>query len=240
MKYWMMMLVLLLSLVVVLPSAAQDGGTLSYGDVVTGELNDAMYEVSYTFDGTAGDLVMITFVSDDYGFDGYLYLKDSVGITVTENDDASGLDPRIVLELPSTDTYTILATRLDGADGTGAGPYTLSLGIVEKINPGVPYSAEFDVADAYPVVAFMVPDTGLYEVTYSQNGGESYPNFQIDLLEGEFVTNVLYMSAIKLQGATVVTELDGFMLYIFELTPNYYEWDASGMVSFSVQVTAAQ
>lgn len=240
MKHWLLILVVILSMVMVLPSAAQDGGTLAYGDTVIGELTDEVYEVRYTFDGTAGDLVMMTLTADEYAFDTYLYLYNSSDTLVGENDDSAGLDSRLIMELPGTDTYTIVATRLDGPDGTGIGTFSLSLGIVEKINPSIPYAAEFALDGPYPVVAFMVPDDGLYNITYSQNGGDGHPNFEVNLLEGGYVTNIVYMSATKLQGASIITELDGFMLYTFELTPNYYEWDAAGTVAFSILIEMAQ
>lgn len=240
MKQWMMMVVIVMSMVVVLPSAAQDGGALAYGDSVTGEITDEVWEVTYSFDGKAGDLIMITMVAEDFAFDGYLYLRDSSGSVVAENDDGVGLDPRLIIALPSTDSYTIVAARLDGPDGTGTGAFRLSISQVNMINLGVAYEGQFELEGDYPVLAFMVPDAGFYAVSYTQTGGEGHPNFEVNLLEGVFTTNLIYMSANKLQQASVVTELEGFLLYIFELTPNYFEWEAAGTVSFTVQIDSAQ
>ncbi len=98
------------------------GGSLSYGDTVTGELNQT--QDSWTFDGVAGDVVSIAMTSAD--FDTYLELNGPDGQQVMVNDDGGeGLNSLIEeFTLPATGTYTIVARSFGNA---GTGSYSLSL-----------------------------------------------------------------------------------------------------------------
>jgi thiol-disulfide isomerase/thioredoxin len=99
---------------------------------VAGELNttDAalpggkLYK-EYTFKGEPGKIYKIDLHSK--AFDAYLYLKDSTGKTLDENDDADGdtLDSRVVHKVEKAGTYHIIATSLQGGR-TGA--FVLTVG----------------------------------------------------------------------------------------------------------------
>ena len=106
--------------------------SLGYGDQVTGELSDAHFEDYWVFEGTAGDLITISMERTSGDLDSYLLLLDPAGRRVAEDDDSGGeLNARIgALALPEDGSYTIIATRLGGADGTGSGEYLLTLDLV--------------------------------------------------------------------------------------------------------------
>ena len=81
------------------------------------------------YEGTAGDVVSITLISDD--FDTYLILQDDTGIELSFDDDGAGdlnsqISPYI---LPYTGTYTIVVTSFSGVSGEGesSGSYTLEV-----------------------------------------------------------------------------------------------------------------
>lgn len=103
----------------------QTGGTsIAYGDTVTGNLTAATAAEGdrYTFEGSAGDTVIITLESD--AFDTILDLLDSAGTQIATNDDAQGrTNSLIAFTLPTTGTYTIVARNF----GSGIGAYTLTL-----------------------------------------------------------------------------------------------------------------
>lgn len=99
-------------------------GPLTYGDYVTGSLNEDVPAAIYTFDGQAGDRVTITLTSSD--FDAYLALRadDQTELT-TDEDSAGNTNARITAyQLPADGTYIIRA----GAFGGGVkGAYELRL-----------------------------------------------------------------------------------------------------------------
>lgn len=77
----------------------------------------------WTIDARAGQLLSVDLRSG--AFDAYLMIEDPLGAIVAENDDGGGhLDSRIVLRIPRSGTYTLVATSFAS---TEQGPYTLSV-----------------------------------------------------------------------------------------------------------------
>ncbi len=102
---------------------------VEYGDEVEGEINDDTFEVFYTFEGSEGDVVQLSMISED-GVDCYLEVYDEDGELVARNDDSDevgGLNSFIEVELPADGTYTIRATRFGQEGGSSAGTYVLTL-----------------------------------------------------------------------------------------------------------------
>lgn len=97
---------------------------IEYSQTVDAELTEDELSQSFVFTGSAGDVILITHVSE--AFDSYLYLDGPNGNELTYNDDGAGnLDSLIgPFELPETGEYTIRATSYS-RNSTGA--YTLSL-----------------------------------------------------------------------------------------------------------------
>ncbi|MBE9110530.1 CHAT domain-containing protein [Nodosilinea sp. LEGE 07298] len=97
---------------------------------VTGELNrnsqvlnDGSYYNAYTFEGIAGETVVIEMSSP--AFDTYLMLLDADGNLIAEDDDGGGsTHSRIALTLPASGTYQIYANAYDSRAN---GQYSLSL-----------------------------------------------------------------------------------------------------------------
>lgn len=104
--------------------------TLEAGDAVTAslghdgwDLGDGSPATVYAFEGTAGERVRITLQSRE--FDAYLLLADDAWNLIAEDDDsAGGTDARLIVELPATGRYFIIANALYADE---AGRYTLSL-----------------------------------------------------------------------------------------------------------------
>jgi CHAT domain-containing protein len=85
-------------------------------------LDDGSYYNTYTFAGQAGQAITIEMASSD--IDTYLILLDANGIKIAENDDSTGTNSRITINLPSTSTYTLLANSYEASE---MGNYSLSL-----------------------------------------------------------------------------------------------------------------
>lgn len=103
-------------------------GTIGYGDSIGSTIPQNYAQQRYLFSGTAGDVVEITLISAD--FDGYLFLYDSAGAILTQDDDAAGdRNPRIVYTLPTTGDYIIGADSFGNVVGINPafGVFTLTL-----------------------------------------------------------------------------------------------------------------
>lgn len=99
------------------------GQPISYGASVRGVVNNATPVQEYTFNGLAGDAVVISMFADDVAFlDPVLRLFDANGNLIAENDDFDNLNSRISTILPTNGTYRIEAARF-----SGAGDFTLTL-----------------------------------------------------------------------------------------------------------------
>lgn len=105
--------------------------TLSYGQTINGELTDSDRTLDdgskydeYTFQGAAGDRVVITMTSSS--FDTYLALLSAGGERVAQNDDATDGDTnsQIVFTLPAAGRYTIVANSYEAGS---FGAYALKL-----------------------------------------------------------------------------------------------------------------
>lgn len=228
MKQLLMVLVLVLSMVVVMPVVAQDGtSAIAYGEVVTGEITNQTFEKLYTFEGVEGDVVVIELKAAEYSFDAYLYLTTADNETIAYNDDADGLDSRIVMLLPSDGTYTIIASRNGGRTGSGEGGFTLTLNKLDLLGLDSPVEGTYTKEDAAPVHVLSVPTTGVYTIIYAHTGGNLHPNLEVTKVTGSYNENISRVEGVKLLGAQVMVELEADALYTISLTQNYYEYFTS-------------
>jgi len=75
---------------------------------------DGSYYATHTFEGTAGEVLTIELTSED--FDTYLILVGPDETMLAENDDgAGGTNSRIVIILPATGTYTLVANTFEAS-----------------------------------------------------------------------------------------------------------------------------
>ena len=75
----------------------------------------------HTFEGSAGESIIIELTSE--AFDTYLILREPNGQALAQGGDYGGLGARIVITLPTTGTYQILAKSYDAGE---TGQYTLA------------------------------------------------------------------------------------------------------------------
>lgn len=111
--------------------AGAGSNALSYGQTVNGELTDtdrtlddgSKYD-EYTFQGNAGDRVVISLSSS--AFDTYLALLNAGGTRVAQNDDAAqgSTNSEISFTLPSSGRFTIVANSFEAGS---FGSYSLRL-----------------------------------------------------------------------------------------------------------------
>jgi len=111
---------------------AKGGGSLTYGQTVQGSLNNRYPVHNWTFEGQAGDHIIITMVdaSGIGSLDPLIELVLTDGRVIASNDDIgqqviegmTARDSRLEFDLPGDGVYTIHATRFGGR-----GDYTLTL-----------------------------------------------------------------------------------------------------------------
>lgn len=107
-----------------LPALAQTATPINIGDTVEGSLTTTQPQARYTFTGEAGQVIVITLISN--AFDAYLTLEDANGMFVASDDDGGGGGNARIgpLALPASGSFVIIATSLFG---TETGAYSLKL-----------------------------------------------------------------------------------------------------------------
>lgn len=130
------------------PRDVQPGqNAITYGESVQGAINATAPSYSFQFQGSAGDNVIITMSRAGGDLDSYLYLLDTAGITIAEDDNSGGIngDARIAVALPADGTYNLLATRRGQDAGTTSGTFLLQLQSDAEPVSVVPTSSAADV-----------------------------------------------------------------------------------------------
>jgi len=151
---------LLTCLVMPVLGFAQDGGTLTFDETVTGEISADQPEVRYTFEGRAGDVITINMNAEPGTLDSFLELIGPDGTSLLTADDYAGsLNSQIgPYTLPETGTYTVVATRCCGGGGTGGsvGAYELALRQADVASLTIGETVTATLSDEQPNLFFRV------------------------------------------------------------------------------------
>lgn len=126
---------------------------IAYGDLVQDQLTSDALTANFTFQGEAGDAVIISMESAV--MDTYLILRDSSGVEIASNDDSGyGTNSRIgPFVLPETGEYLIEARSYDR---TSTGSYTLSLTRVSLLRAEYGDTLEVRLSGGIQAAAYIV------------------------------------------------------------------------------------
>lgn len=227
--------------------------SLSYGETVTGTLDETTQEVIYQFEGTEGDVVTILMSSDT--INSFVSLANSDYEMMSDDDSGGSLDAMIaVYTLPTTDTYTIRATTYEH---NSFGDFTIYLDEVEAtpitLNETIkgtlidkPLFYSFTIDSNTLISAYVVSEDGLldtllniqfaqygYSIGFDDDSGYIYDselnNISANEL-GEYIVTIV--------PATADTKGD-FELRIVTEPKSTLECDSTQTISFSQKMTQA-
>jgi hypothetical protein len=127
--------------------ARQGGITLSFGQPVEGDLNDAVFRQVYVFEADTDDIITLSMTRTDGDLDPYLLLMDERGaILAYSDDDGAGSDALVALKrIPGGGRYFAIATRFGQEHGSTEGGYRL---LLERIGEGVTDSPTLRFGDS--------------------------------------------------------------------------------------------
>jgi hypothetical protein len=110
-------------------------GTVKYGQLAIGRLDDATPEDRIAFTGQKGDVIGILSRAKSGDLDTYLTLEDSAGNVLATNDDANGADAVIAgALLPADGTYTVVLSRVGTGTVGSSGNYELYVNLLYRVN----------------------------------------------------------------------------------------------------------
>lgn len=189
-------IIIMVFLLFTMMTSAEASRHIAYDEAITGELDSQVYEQFYTFDGQAGDTILIQMraTSEDPRLDSYLYLRDAQGNELAVDDDAGGNLNSLIgpYMLEESGVYTIVATRFMQADGTSSGAYELSviLADYETIATDERVQVELDAINYVKFYTFTANEAGLYEVRYSLLSGEGGTELAMRNPQGDYITSI--------------------------------------------------
>jgi hypothetical protein len=107
------------------------GSTITAGNPVTGNISAGNPQVSYSFNGEAGQVIGVRMYATSGDLDSVVILYDPAGREVADNDDdeiGKNFDSYLRdFVLPESGVYTVVATRYQQAEGDTSGDFELIL-----------------------------------------------------------------------------------------------------------------
>ncbi len=146
----------LLAILVVMSLLLPGARAFGQGDTSTGTINDDTPFVKIPIQVAEDGTTIIADIQATSGdLDTLLYLVDSAGIIVAENDDRVKRDTNSLLVFPQADAgqYTLVVTRYKVAEGDSSGDYQLTIELVRESETERYQVADSDLAAAgFPAI----------------------------------------------------------------------------------------
>ncbi|MBI5958933.1 MAG: PPC domain-containing protein [Chloroflexi bacterium] len=129
---------------------------IGYNQSQRGNVDVNIPAVTYRFRGSAGDNVTILMNRAGGDLNSYLYLLDSAGQLLYEDNDSGGNDGNALISytLPADGIYLIMAARFGQARGTTSGSYVLELrsNAVPLVDAATPEPSVTEAPETEPVL----------------------------------------------------------------------------------------
>lgn len=237
MKKWMLALIFMGIGIAILPALAQDDNTLEYGDRITGGMPATGEAATYTFEGEAGDIVLISVElfstkypyvpTETYNRDGVdVELIDPNGDVIVEPD-AEGILVAAALKvviLPADGTYTLNISPSDTNSifKADVDQFTLTLTKSTPLRPGDLISASYEGESQFYVVQTQT-DTLAVTIDY---GGETQ-NVMVSISPNDHLRRSTNLKG-KMTKGTITLKVDPQVFYL--ITVNTFESDPEPVV----------
>jgi len=168
---------------------AQD--SLTYGDTVTGELSDDTAEVSFTFEGTAGDVVVVEVRETEQFSDlnyPFLTLQDPSGEVVAQSNEFGFKSAVLVVGLQDDGTYTVIVSGSPNYEASETvGEFALTLEQATPLAESEVVSGEITLDDA---TYYLVESSNARFNLRFDRGGQGFPPITINVVnnaDGELI-----------------------------------------------------
>lgn len=222
-RFWIIV-TLLLSMLTPFAALAQETRTqadtpLTVADTVNGTISNSQFEIFYTFEGDEGAVIVFELFATERDNDldwPELMLYDSSNRIIADTlNDITINQATLVVELPYSGIYQLLATRDDGRTGDSVGDYVIRVLQPQQLQTGATLN---DVAiGAGPVNYYMVRNDGQFRVYYEFSNGNFNPQIQAYVVEPDYaMTTLATLYGRGLSNGTI--GIDGALGDIFIIT----------------------
>ncbi|MCA9903182.1 MAG: hypothetical protein KC547_04940, partial [Anaerolineae bacterium] len=209
-------IVLLMAVMMVVPAAlAQE--SMAYGDTVTNSITSDMFSFEYTFEGGEGDVVVVEMRRTNTDEDMtrpeiHLLASDGEEIATTAETFSYG-SAVLVAKLTDSGTYTIVATRNDGADGDNVGEFELELIQPVTLEAGADLiDGEVDnvARDQY----YYLPADGEVTVAYQPGDSIYIPIMSVNVVNQGTLRPLGQIAGVFIEKGTITIDADAEDIYI--------------------------
>ncbi|MFP4321434.1 MAG: PPC domain-containing protein, partial [Anaerolineales bacterium] len=161
---------------------------ITYGETVTGTINDANPADDYIFQAVADDTIRISMAATpESGLDTFIELYDADDNLVAQNDDiipGQNRDSILQTTIPADGEYRIRATRYAGETAPiSAGPYQLSLAFIEPEAVGISPTVT-PIAVGQTIINNINDDQRLLFYSFTADSGD-LATIEVERLSGD-------------------------------------------------------
>lgn len=219
--------------------AAQDKTPIELGAWVEGELTNSAYEVKYSFEGKAGQIVLVEMLPKPgtYDLDPAVILRDSDGDILGQDDDFSYPVSVVVAELGADEEYVVLATRSGGSTGSTEGQYWIRVSVVEALTAGAKVEATItsdSEAETPNLFVIRPEESGEVKIGFSQEPGELYASVELsEWVSDSYPTRVFSMDdTANVTNASITVNLEAGQIYVLNVSRSFgaYAFDPIELV----------
>ena len=159
--------------------------TFNYGDTVTGALSNDTPEVSYTFNGVAGDVVIAEVCETEQFSDlnyPFLTVSDASGNVIAQSSEFNFKNAVLAVDLQADGAYTLTVSGNPNYPASETiGNFTLTLEQVPRLAPGSPVSDGIRLDDA----RYYLVESPRFDVRFTQTGDNFLP-LSINVVDPDF------------------------------------------------------
>lgn len=190
---------------------------LEDGVTVEGEITDEVFAVEYTYQGLEGQVIVLELFPTDTRTD---YNNPSIILLNSEGEELMRRDgfgrTTAIYPLPADDTYTIIASRRDDAQGVSVGDYTLLLTVPPELELEQPLDVTITSDDTLYYVYRGEAD---FNLLYARTG-DFAPEVSVNTIDLRVTVGSLRATG-GLYGASVtqgvIGTFDGGEIYVIKL-----------------------
>jgi hypothetical protein len=156
-----------------LPITAQDGNLIHYDQVVTGEITNATPEIRYSFEGGAGDTIIVSMSNidtEDFYLESHLELlgPDSQSLYTAGDFSWQWANPLKLqigpVTLSETGSYTVIVTRPMQQEGDSSGQFELVIKRAEVTPLAVNETVTAEINSDMPLFLLPGGSTDIYRL----------------------------------------------------------------------------
>lgn len=206
----------------------QDGTPVEYGQVMTGEITNQAYEVPYNFSGNQGDVIVILMKPVDPLGDlssPEIILLDKNSNLIADTSGSFSISAALLaIELPSSDSYTVLASRADGRAGDSVGEFILEIIKLEELIADEVFKDT--ISSEGRENFYLVRNEGAsFTLSYEKVAGEFAPQISVNRIdENHGLTQVVGLFGEDLTKGSVNIPLDSG-IYIINVAEALFDFN---------------